>query len=625
MAPPSLARHHEEKERVRDACDIVRIIGEHVSLKAHGREYLCLCPFHDDHKPSMTVVPSKQIFHCFVCQTGGDVFSFVEKFHSMEFREALEYLADRAGITLTRGRPAEPESPSQETAAISRADLVRANGMAAAFFRTILRHPEHGRVAREVIERRGIAPAMVEAFALGASPDRWEGLRLTLERQDVDLRAFVAAGLLKRRESDNSFYDAFRNRLMFPIHDQIGRIIAFGARKINQEDEPKYLNSPESALFEKSGTLYGLHQAARSIQTTRIAIITEGYTDTIACHQAGITNVVATLGTALTARHASILRRLCETVILLFDGDEAGQKAADRAVEVFFAQDIDVRIATLASVTDAKDPDELLKREGGDAILRQALERATDLLAFRYERIRRRLAGAGMSAMSRAIEEELAQLVRLGLNSLPMLRRRLIVKRIAAIAGVDEQTIFSSIPGGRRNEAAGPAAPLAAPLHLSMREHVLACILCEPAIWNTLTDAQREELDPELFERPAAAAVAHAIFELAASGDWTFTDLCTALDDSEARSFATALLMRLEALIEGDAARLAGYLADCQAAMEAQAGRQAPGPPAAAGTLANPFDPAPVQALDPVSLEAIRRRRAALGDNRRVIPGARTG
>lgn len=667
QSPANLARKNEDKERVRDASDIVRVVGEHVALKAKGREYVGLCPFHDDRKPSMNVVPSKQIFHCFVCQTGGDVFSFVEKYHKMDFREALEYLAERAGITLIKSAPSADQwsqggsqgshdgsgghtgghggghdGHSQgdwpvETGGpvpLTRADLVGASAAAAAFFRTILKHPEHGRAAREIIERRGISPEMVQSFGLGAAPDRWDGLVLTVQKQGLNRRAFAQTGLLKRRESDNSFYDAFRNRLMFPIQDQIGRVIAFGARKIKEEDEPKYLNSPESPLFDKSATLYGLHQAAREIQKQRIAIITEGYTDTIACHQAGVSNAVATLGTALTTRHASILRRHCDTVVLLFDGDDAGQRAADRAVEVFFAEDIDVRIATLATVTDAKDPDELLKREGGRDLLLQAIGGATDLLDFRYRRIRRRLAGAGMAAMTRAIEEELAHLVQLGLNSLPMLRRRLIIKQIASIAGVDEQTITKSIPGGRKYTSPREAdnAPKA-PRTLSTREHALACILCEPMLWETLSDSKREHLDPDLFDRPAVQATAHAIFDLAAAGPWSFTDLCTHLDDGDSRSAATDLYMRMRALTDGAPDRIATFLSDCMQTLinegpaEMLSGASGGESFETSDDSVNiPFGadlppPAPVAP----SLEAIRERRAAMGDNRRVIPGARAG
>lgn len=592
-------RNSEEKERVRDASDIVKVVGEHLALKAKGREFVGLCPFHDDHKPSMNVVPQKQIFHCFVCGAGGDVFTFIEKYHRMEFREALEYLAERAGIALT---PARAPAPAEEgaPAPVTRNDIVRANAAAADFFRTILRREDLGAPGREVIARRGISPEMVEQFSLGLSPDRYDGLLLTIRNMGLDPRHFAEAGLLKRRESDGSPYDAFRRRLMFPIQDQLGRIIAFGARKIRDEDEPKYLNSPETRLFEKSGTLYGLFQASRSIQTERVAIITEGYTDTIACHQAGVTNAVATLGTALTPRHAAVLRRLCDTVVLLFDGDDAGHRAADRAVEVFFAEEIDVKIATLAGVTDAKDPDELLKREGGADLLRRAVASARDVLDYRYARIKDRLRGAGMAALDRAVEEDLVRLVDLGFTRVPLRRRMLIVKKIADITGLSEQVIAQSIPGGRRAplNALQPATPTTG---LSILERALGCLLCLPSLWLGLSDTDRELLDPAHFPAGASRDVAEAMFDLAAAGaPPTLQDTTVHLQTSEAVQAATGLYRWAEDITLGDPARVQAYLRDCLR------------------TLADHED-------QPRDLEFARQRAAAIGANRRILPRPRTG
>jgi DNA primase len=591
MALP--VRNNDDRERVRDASDIVRVIGEHLTLKAKGREYVGLCPFHDDTKPSMQVSPAKQIFKCFACGAGGDVFSFIEKYHKMEFRESLEFLAERANITLTKMQRVEPLAEG-EPAPITRNDLVRANASAADFFRTLLRHPEHGTAAREIIERRGISPEMAQAFNLGVSPDRWDGLVLTLQKLGADSRAFAEAGLLKRRESDGSFYDSFRNRVMFPIQDQIGRYIAFGARKIDEQDEPKYLNSPETRLFEKSSTLYGLFQASRSIQTERTAIITEGYTDTIACHQAGFTNAVATLGTALTRGHAAVLRRLCDTVVLLFDGDAAGQKAADRAVEVFFAEEIDVKIATLSSRTDAKDPDELLKRDGGREVLRSVIDSATDLLAYRFERLRTGLDGAGTNALSRAITEDLARLVQLGFNSVPLLRRRLIIKQIASIAGLDEQTVWKSVPGGRT-----AAFPMAAEIKVGQSsldprqrrfQDALGCLMGVPGLWIELTDAEHELLDPGNVGSGPAHDVAEAIVSLCALGrNCDVGSVCGLLENAEAQALATQWAARVESDTD-----VRAYLKDCLRGLS--------------------------QSDEPWSLDARRRQVAATGGDRRLIP-----
>ena len=594
------ARNSDDRERVRDASDIVRVIGEVATLKPSGREFRCLCPFHDDHRPSMYVVPSKQIFKCFVCGVGGDVFTFVEKFHNMEFREALEYLAERGGVELTpvRAQPSGHLEPAAEPG-VTRADLVRANAFAAEFFRTILRKQDLGEVGREIIGRRGIAPEMAESYALGLSPDRWDGLALTVQSKNLSPEPFIEAGLFKRRERESGHYDAFRNRLMFPIHDQTGRVIAFGARKIREEDEPKYLNSAESRVFDKSGTLYGLHQAARSIQRERTAVITEGYTDTIACHQAGFTNAVATLGTALTIKHAAVLRRLCDTVILLFDGDEAGQRAADRAVEVFFREDIDLKIATLSAWTDAKDPDELLKRDGGADVLRTALAGAVDLLAYRYARIRERLRGAGISALNRAVDEDLRQLVDLGFNSVPLRRRMLIIKQIAEITGLSERVISESVPAGRREPGFAPAnAPRPIMPALGTQARALGCLLCDPGLWVGLSDTDREALDPAHLEEGHQRAVAEAMFDLAAQGSCDLAAVMSVLQATE-QHVATDMCMHAARLCEteaghSDPARIRGYFRDCLRALTTDE--------------------------SPRSLEFARERAAANGPNRRVIP-----
>ncbi|MBT8487168.1 MAG: DNA primase, partial [Phycisphaerae bacterium] len=322
-----------EIDQVREATDLVRLVSEHVAIQPRGREYVGLCPFHDDHKPSFAVVTHKgsSFFHCFACGASGDCFRFVMRFHSMEFGEALRYLAERAGITL---QPRGAAGGERDDGGPRRGDLIATQERALAFFRRVLADSAAGATARGALEDRGITPDMVDRFQLGAAPEGYDGLLRRLDASDRPVAR--AAGLLKTRQDESGEYDAFRNRLMFPICDEVGRPVAFGGRILDPDDQPKYLNSAESPIFRKSRTLYGLHLARRSIMDASLAIVTEGYTDVIACHQAGFENVVGTLGTALTADHARILARICDTVVLLFDGDEAGQKAADRGVEVFF-------------------------------------------------------------------------------------------------------------------------------------------------------------------------------------------------------------------------------------------------------------------------------------------------
>jgi len=438
--------------RVKEASDIVEVVGEVVALRPKGREMVGLCPFHDDRNPSMYVVPAKQMYTCFVCGAGGDVLHFVQEYHKLEFPEALAYLAKRANIELT------PRSRQQGAIRDTKGPLLDASEMAQKLFRSTLGGPG-GALARSVIERRAFPHEIVERFGIGAAPDGWDTLTNLLRERGRDPGPFASAGLLKTRP-DGTHYDTFRNRLIFPIRDQIGRVIAFGGRKLREEDEPKYLNSPESAIFDKSGVLYGLDLASPSIRKSGRAIVTEGYTDTIACHQHGFENTVATLGTALTPKHAKILGRICREVVLLFDADEAGQRAADRAIEVFFTEPMDVRICALSATSDAKDPDEVFKREGGRDLFTRALDASPDLLTHRLERVAGKLDGLGPGATEAAVREEISRLRELGVREIPAMRRELIVGELARITGISRRLIDREInaptPSRRRAPAPGP-------------------------------------------------------------------------------------------------------------------------------------------------------------------------
>jgi len=435
-------------DTVRDATDLVRVIGEHVALKPKGREHVGLCPFHHDKTPSFCVVTHKgnAFYKCHACGAGGDAFDFVMNYHKMEFSEAMRMLADRANITLAPP-PSRRSSEDQAGPNNSRMDLRKANAFAAKFFQRALIDDVAGAVGREVIAQRRISEEMVRAFMVGVAPDAWDALHGRIRRQGLSEPMFAAAGLLKPRKEGEGYYDAFRNRLIFPICDELGNPIAFGARKINPEDEPKYLNSAESAVFVKSKTLYGLHLAKRAIMDSRQVIVTEGYTDVIACHQAGVRNAVATLGTALTRDHARILSRLCDTVVLLFDGDEAGLKAADRGLEVFFHENVDIKICVLP---DQSDPDELLKEDGGAERFQAALDGAADALQYKLHRFQAQLEGVGsLSGRQKLIEGLLASLADLGFASLQGVRKPLVLSQLAKLLNVSMSEVERLMPKPR--------------------------------------------------------------------------------------------------------------------------------------------------------------------------------
>jgi DNA primase len=360
--------------------------------------------------------------------------------------DVLRALAERAGIELQQTR-------REDGATGGRRALLRANAIAANYFRKALAHAEAGAAANAALDRRGITAEMRERFQLGAAPDGWDGFVRHIDRLRAhsagsrgddavpELDVFRAAGLV--RDGRQGPIDGFRNRVIFPICDEMGQPIAFGARQINPEDQPKYLNSPESGVFHKGRGLYGIHLAKKSIIDARTAVICEGYTDVIACHAAGVTNAVATLGTALTRDHARVLKRLAERIVLLFDGDAAGQKAADRAIEVFFAEPVDVRICTLP---DELDPDELLRQEGGRARFDEALAKSEDALRHFVRRFRQDFRAAnGLSAQQQRIEAVLARLVELGFREMPGLRRTLVMSSLASITGLSERDLEAAL------------------------------------------------------------------------------------------------------------------------------------------------------------------------------------
>jgi DNA primase len=444
---PAMAFRDDIKLQVQQSTNIVDLIGEQLMLKHKGREFAGLCPFHEDRNPSMYVSPVKQIFHCFVCGAGGDVFGWMMKYHKMTFPEALRFLAERAGIKIEETREQGP-GPSERQA------IGEANGLALMHFQKLFRHPQQGAIARAYIEKRQIPPALVEAFQIGYAPDGWDGLTKTISANKWNQRAFELAGLISPRDRDRdshqpSFYDRLRHRVIFPICDGLGRPIAFGGRKIREEDEPKYLNSPETALFHKSRTLYGLHLAKKAMIDSRTAIIVEGYTDVIGCHVLGTPNAVATLGTALTAEHVKELRKYADRIILVFDADIAGEKAADRGTDAFLSLALEQILMgqidiSFARVPGGKDPGDLMSVLGGAELWKKAIAEAIDVLSFQLDLMKRRMDDAKtITATERLAEDYLRKIAGLGpaMYQAPPLRRWFVVKKLAQLLGMNEVTV----------------------------------------------------------------------------------------------------------------------------------------------------------------------------------------
>ena len=368
--------HPRTIEAVKERADIVDVVGEHVVLKKKGREFVGICPFHDDSKPSMTVSPAKQFYYCFSCGAGGNSIKFLMEFQRQSFSDVVLDLARRYQLPIETVDGPQQERLRQQ---LSRRDkLQRALALASGWFRTQLRSPAGQEAHNYLNEQRGLSPAVQDAFELGYAPDQWGGLLNHLQQvEGLAPDLLEAAGLVVPRKGGNGFYDRFRHRVIVPIHDRQGRVIGFGDRSLDGS-EPKYLNSPETEVFEKGKHLFGLDKASNAIRKDDRAVVVEGYFDVIALHAAGITNAVASLGTALSSQQITQLCRVSDSkrIVLNFDADGAGVRAANRAIgeveQLSLQGQLELRVLHLPS---GKDPDEFLKDHGaGDyrALLDQA-------------------------------------------------------------------------------------------------------------------------------------------------------------------------------------------------------------------------------------------------------------
>jgi DNA primase len=380
----------ETVREVLQRTDLVRLVGETVPLRKAGARFVGLCPFHAEKTPSFSVNAEQGFYYCFGCHAGGDAISFLRELHGLNFREALEQLAARAGIILPEAEAAVDERTARARAQerSERARILEANALAQAFFR-VTYGQDAGAAAREYVARRELTNETVERFGLGAAPAGWDGLLLHLRRNGVPADVIERSGLVSRRDGGGT-YDRFRARLTFPVLDVAGKVLGFSARVLdvpagaarqphgNADTGPKYVNSPESPVFQKGHTLFGLYQARRALRAARRAVIVEGNVDVVMLAQAGIENVVAPMGTALTEAHVLQLKRFVDDVDLVFDGDDAGRAAARKALELALKSGLGGRIVLLPQ---GEDPDSLVRKGGPDA-LAQLTRRAPALSEF---------------------------------------------------------------------------------------------------------------------------------------------------------------------------------------------------------------------------------------------------
>jgi DNA primase len=362
------------RERVRAASDIVDVVGGSLPLKRAGANFVTLCPFHKEKSPSFNVNPAKQIFHCFGCHKGGDVFRFVQDYENLTFPEAIQRLAERAHIPLEF-----EDNPAAQQARGLKDSLLKLHEAICVRWQGCLASEAAGQIARDYLAKRGVSAEAVKEFRLGAAPESWDDTVNWAKAKGYPAELCEQAGLIIRKEESGRHYDRFRGRLMFPICDEQGRVIAFSGRILQGDEKTaKYVNSPETAIFTKGRVLYALDKAKRAILDAGHAVVCEGQLDTIACHANGLRHVVAPQGTALTPEHARILKRYVDEVILCFDGDKAGRNASIRSFDGLLGSGLAVRVAT---IPPPDDPDSYIKAHGGETF-RGILNRAEGYFDF---------------------------------------------------------------------------------------------------------------------------------------------------------------------------------------------------------------------------------------------------
>lgn len=428
---------------------IVDVVERYVSLKRTGRNYTGLCPFHDDKNPSMHVNEERGFFHCFSCGAGGDVFGFVMKYNSVDFMDAARELAQRAGVTLPSSSR-RAENRGEDSARKKR--FLEINSLVCSLYRERLRSGKGSESARKYVESRGIDARTVEEFGLGFAPDGWDTVVRFAGEKKIGISELEKLGLVAARKDSKGHYDWFRNRIIFPIYGMDGQVLGFGGRALDEDGgkNPKYMNSSESPVFSKKNVFYGLYNSRSEIRKKRQAVLVEGYMDFIKLYSSGVRNVVATLGTAFTRDHATVLRRFCEEVVIVYDGDAAGISSAVRAGEILLEREVSSKICR---IPDGLDPDDYVERHGAGGFL-ELLDTAAGVCDFiiddTFSKYREKKMSSGESTRF------LAELVS---KTKDPIERSRALSRITGVFGIRESELLSlaRVSGAGKNR--GSLAP----------------------------------------------------------------------------------------------------------------------------------------------------------------------
>ena len=483
-------------EQVKSSVDIVKVIGEHVRLKKLGGsgKYIGICPFHQEKTPSFNVHAAHQYYKCFGCGVGGDIFKFVMEIERVTFFEALKMLAERNGIPMPkRAEYSDPESKL-------RAGLLEMHEIAAQLFHANLMSPG-GSEARAYLAKRGVTPGQVEEFSLGFSLDSWDQIARRLQDERFPADQLEKSGLVMRRQEGNGFYDRFRGRLMFPIHNEAGKAIAFGGRAIKPGDEPKYLNSAETEIYKKSFVLYNLHRAKEAVRKQEHVVLVEGYMDAIGVYSAGVKEVVASCGTALTNTQVRVLKKHATSIVVNFDPDSAGSNAAAKSIQMLLEEGMRVRVLELDG---GLDPDEYVRQHGAEGY-RERLKRASGYFHWLADRARKKFDMNSSEGRIAGLQFLLPSIQRVS----DKLERATIAEEVASYLGVDRGLVLEQF---RKiaTERGAPVPQPSAPRVPSAERLLLNALLVSPEA--------RAAVFPRLFELQVfERLMARTIFEVLSS------------------------------------------------------------------------------------------------------------
>ncbi|MEK6675445.1 MAG: DNA primase [Planctomycetota bacterium] len=527
------------KSQILDRVNLLDVVSEHTALKRNGRRWVGLCCFHQEKTPSFSVNPEQGLFHCFGCGQGGDLFSFVQLRERVPFVDAMRMLADRAGVkwevTSAHSRSSGPE----------RTEVISSNEWAAAFFRRTLLDERIGRAAREYLRNRSVSDDMSEKFSLGVACEGSESLPGLARKAGFREEVLIEADL-RRKSERGDCYDTFRDRLMFPIRDASGRVIGFGGRTLS-DHTAKYINTRQNVLFDKGRSLYGLDIARNRIVETGRVVVVEGYLDVIACHQAGATETVATLGTALTTSHVELLRRYCDTAIVLFDSDQAGQAAAERAIKLALPSCLRVR---LARIPDGKDPSDFLGKHSPEAFL-DVLNTAIDALEFQWLQTLTCFGGSDSDARRREAVLDFIGIVAEAYESgsLDAIQRGLLINQVAHLLRLSAEEVQTLLKGRsarkRGPEASGHGTQKAvdtrkpAVYEQAAWERLLGAALNEPGLLTLIGNFPDVDRIADERDRRIAKVIQAAAGE---KGEFVLRDILLRCEDVEDASRVTALL-----------------------------------------------------------------------------------